>query len=172
MIRSPRPALLSRCALLCINGPLYIVDHKVGGIVRCQRHFGHGFSSRVQCMSPRRRLRANRERWRAQQVMRDYRRRTAADLAGVLALFGHCAVPGNAWTAAGVAHRFARDGAEAASAAEPAMRLCSGCPVIEECRQWASIDRYTGLAAGSSWVRGSEYDAATTINNSRPRVSA
>lgn len=52
------------------------------------------------------------------------------------------------------------------------MRLCSGCPVIEECRQWASIDRYTGLAAGSSWVRGSEYDAATTINNSRPRVSA
>ena len=56
-------------------------------------------------MSPRRRLRANRERWRAQQVMRDYRRRTAADLAGVLALFGHCAVPGNAWTAAEVAHR-------------------------------------------------------------------
>ena len=164
--------VLSRCALLCINGPLYNIDHKVGGIVRCQRHFGHGFSSRVQYMSPRRRLRANRERWRAQQVMRDYRRRTAADLAGVLALFGHCAVPGNAWTAAEVAHRFARDGAEAASAAEPAMRLCSGCPVIEECRQWASIDRYTGLAAGSSWVRGSEYDAATTINNSRPRVSA
>lgn len=117
--------VLSRCALLCINGPLYNIDHKVGGIVRCQRHFGHGFSSRVQYMSPRRRLRANRERWRAQQVMRDYRRRTAADLAGVLALFGHCAVPGNAWTAAEVAHRFARDGAEAASAAEPAMRLCS-----------------------------------------------
>lgn len=118
----PPLAYLSRCALLCINGPLYNIDHKVGGIVRCQRHFGHGFSSRVQCMSPRRRLRANRERWRAEQVMRDYRRRTAADLAGVLALFGHCAVPGNAWTAAEVAHRFARDGAEAASAAEPAMR--------------------------------------------------
>lgn len=32
--------------------------------------------------------------------------------------------------------------------------LCDQCPVIVLCRQWATLDRYTGIAAGTTWNTG------------------
>lgn len=118
-------------------------------------------------MSPRRTSRAGREAWAHQQRRRRVTRFRAMELASVLALEGNCAVPGSGWDAAEKQHLMARSNVEAAAAAVTALALCTECPVVEACRLWAELDRYTGLAAGRSWIRGREYDPATTINNSR-----
>ena len=120
-------------------------------------------------MSPKRRLLVNRRRWRTQQLNRIWRQRTAAELALLLVSEGHCAMPGTGWNEAERLHASAPNNAAAAEAAAAVLQLCQECPVVEECAQWATVDRYTGLAAGSSWIRGNEYDPNTTINNSRPR---
>ena len=121
-------------------------------------------------MSPRRPPRQARLRWRAQKTAREHRLRTATELAGVLVTNGNCALAGSGWDTAEIGHATATSNRAAATAAAPALKLCAACPVIEECRQWATVDRYTGLAAGSSWVRGAEYDADTTRNNSRTKA--
>lgn len=121
-------------------------------------------------MSPRRRPLQARRRWRALKAARERRLRSATELAGVLVTSGNCAFPGSGWDAAEIGHAAAASNLAAAAAAAPALQLCAACPVVEECREWATVDRYTGLAAGSSWVRGTEYDAGTTRNNSRPRA--
>ena len=118
-------------------------------------------------MSPRRTSRAGREAWAAQKHRRQVTQFRAIELAAVLAIEGDCAVPGSGWNAAEQRHAGARSDAEAADAAAPAMALCAECPVAGECRLWAGLDRYTGLAAGRSWVRGRAYDPSTTINHSR-----
>ena len=118
-------------------------------------------------MSPRRTSRAGREAWAVQERRRRVTQFRVAELAVVLALEGDCAVPGSGWDVAEQGHVGARSDAEAAAAAAPAMALCGECAVLEVCRLWATLDRYTGLAAGRSWVRGREYDPSTTINNSR-----
>lgn len=118
-------------------------------------------------MSPRRTSRAGRKAWAAQQHRRQMIQFRAIELAAALALEGDCAVPGSGWNAAEQRHVEARSDAEAADAAAPAMALCAECPVVEACRLWAALDRYTGLAAGRSWIRGRAYDPSTTINHSR-----
>lgn len=123
-------------------------------------------------MSPRRRLRANRQLWRARERDRAWRSRMATDLALVLATQGNCAVPDNGWDAAEAAYASASNNLDAATAAESVLWRCEGCPVISECAQRATIDRYTGLAAGSAWVRGQEYDPTRTINNPRAKNAA
>ena len=105
-------------------------------------------------MTSRRPLLKNRRVWRTHLLNRIWRQRQATDLAGLLALEG---APHNA---------------AAAEAARTVLELCDDCPVIGECAQWAHVDRYTGLAAGSSWIRGQEYDPSTTINNPRPKNTA
>lgn len=51
-------------------------------------------------------------------------------------------------------HEFAANQAEATAAAAPLLEICATCPIVEECRQWAILDRYTGIAAGSAWIKG------------------
>lgn len=123
-------------------------------------------------MSPRRRSVANRRQWRTHQLNRIWRHREASELALILVSEGNCAVPGTGWNAAEISHATAPSNAAAAQAADSVLSMCIDCPVLSECAQWASIDRYTGLAAGSSWIRGKEYDPHTTINNSRPKTGA
>lgn len=123
-------------------------------------------------MSPRRRSVANRRVWRAHKLNRIWRHREAAELALILVSAGNCAVPGTGWNQAEIRHATAPNSSAAADAAHQALKFCIDCPVINECAQWATIDRYTGLAAGSSWIRGQEYDPNTTINNPRPKTTA
>ena len=123
-------------------------------------------------MTARRPLLKNRRVWRTHLLNRIWRQRQATDLAGLLALEGNCAIPGTGWTDAEIRHANAPHSAAAAEAARSVLELCDDCPVIGECAQWAHVDRYTGLAAGSSWIRGQEYDPTTTINNPRPKNTA
>lgn len=51
-------------------------------------------------MSPRRRLRANREKWRADQTGRNIRLKIATHLAAVLVIHGNCARPETGWSEA------------------------------------------------------------------------
>lgn len=53
-------------------------------------------------------------------------------------------------------HAAARSQVVAAKAARPLLRICGGCPIVAECRSWAEVDRYTGIAAGAAWVNGVE----------------
>jgi len=53
-------------------------------------------------------------------------------------------------------HANAGTQAVARQAALPLLAVCTGCPVITECRAWAKIDDYTGIAAGTAWVNGLE----------------
>lgn len=123
-------------------------------------------------MSPVRALLVNRRRWRTHQLNRMWRHRTAAELAALLVEEGNCAIPNTGWTAAEKQHTEAPNNAAAAAAADKVLSLCIDCPVLNECARWATVDRYTGLAAGSSWIRGKEYDPHTTINNPRPKTGA
>ena len=123
-------------------------------------------------MSPRRRLLKNRRAWRAHERERAWRSRMATDLALVLVTQGNCAVPDNGWDAAEAAYASARNNLAAAAAAETVLWRCEECPVAGECAQRAKIDRYTGLAAGSAWIRGKEYNPTRTINNPRAKNTA
>lgn len=124
------------------------------------------------CMSPRRRLRANRELWQARQISRELRHDEASHLAGVLALNGNCARPDTGWSDAEMRFARAANAEEAASAAAMALVLCDECPVRFECHRWATVDRYTGLAAGSAWVRGRDFEPTSTINQPPQRGRA
>lgn len=58
------------------------------------------------------------------------------------------------WSDCETKHLQAATKVQAAAAAEPAMEMCRECPVVGLCRQWAEVDRYTGLAAGQAWTAG------------------
>lgn len=58
------------------------------------------------------------------------------------------------WNQQEALHAVARSQPEAAAAALPLVTICRGCPIVEECRQWAVVDRYTGIAAAAAWVNG------------------
>lgn len=68
-----------------------------------------------------------------------------------------CAERGEWWSQQEAAHEQASTAREAVAAAAPAMRLCAGCPETGaegRCALRASLDAYTGLAAGQAWVSG------------------
>lgn len=58
------------------------------------------------------------------------------------------------WNRQERAHADATSQAEARVAAAPLLGICATCPIVGECRQWAILDSYTGIAAGSAWVKG------------------
>ena len=45
---------------------------------------------------------------------------------------------------------------EAHAAADPLLRICANCRIVAACRDWASVDDYTGIAAGAAWVNGKQ----------------
>ena len=59
------------------------------------------------------------------------------------------------WNVQETAHAQAATSDQARDAAQPLLDLCAACPLIEACREWAALDRYTGIAAGQAWVDGS-----------------
>lgn len=67
-----------------------------------------------------------------------------------------CVSKGEQWSRQEEIHRQAttRDGERKAAA--PLLRVCATCPIIAECRTWAAIDEYTGIAAGTEWSHGSD----------------
>jgi hypothetical protein len=58
------------------------------------------------------------------------------------------------WNAQEAVHGAAETQAAARVAAWPLVEVCHGCPVVQLCAEWASVDRYTGIAAGAAWVNG------------------
>lgn len=69
-----------------------------------------------------------------------------------------CVGMGRTWSEHEAKHEQATTPAEAARAAAPLVRVCRECPIMAECRTWATLDSYTGIAAGSLWVKGVERD--------------
>ena len=68
-----------------------------------------------------------------------------------------CGGRGDWWSQREAAYEHAVTAREAAAAAAPAVRLCTGCPESGEdgrCALRARLDSYTGLAAGQAWVSG------------------
>lgn len=85
-----------------------------------------------------------------------------------------CKARGEWWTRREVLHARATTREEAASATGPALKLCARCPFYDTCEQWAQLDDYTGLAAGSVYINGRRRKADTVIPRppQRPRRSA
>lgn len=69
-----------------------------------------------------------------------------------------CVGMGRRWSQLEARHEQATTPSEAARAAAPLVEVCRQCPISAECRTWAVLDSYTGIAAGSLWVKGIERD--------------
>lgn len=67
-----------------------------------------------------------------------------------------CGEQGDTWNLYEQLHAAAVTPVEARAAAAPLLEICRSCPIVDACRSWASLDNYTGIAAGSRWVDGSE----------------
>jgi hypothetical protein len=65
-----------------------------------------------------------------------------------------CKTESRLWQKAEAGVSQATSGAAAAEAAAPALALCAVCTMSDACEEWARMDRYTGLAAGRWWFRG------------------
>lgn len=63
------------------------------------------------------------------------------------------------WNAQEQLHDQATTQGMARAAAAPLLQICADCPVVAECRTWAVVDDYTGIAAGTAWVNGMEQPA-------------
>jgi len=53
-------------------------------------------------------------------------------------------------------HDSATSQGAARAAATPLLKICARCPIVAECRSWAIVDEYTGIAAAAAWVNGVE----------------
>lgn len=99
---------------------------------------------------------ALRERQRTQRT------ELAIRLASQLAVEGRCATPGTHWNAAELLHQEATTQKLAQWAADMVLGYCAECPVIALCHRWATVDNYTGLAAGQAWVNGEPHAPRST----------
>ncbi len=82
------------------------------------------------------------------------RRVLATDLLDQMDGQGACKGQSVLWTDCEKRHLAAKTKKEAAAAAAPALELCQDCPVIALCNELATVDEYTGLAAGLAWTDG------------------
>lgn len=55
--------------------------------------------------------------------------------------------------------------------AQPLLAICAGCPAVIECRSWAEVDEYTGIAGGAAWVNGVEKPVHWRQASGRSRAS-
>ena len=67
-----------------------------------------------------------------------------------------CGEDSKLWNQQEELHDSATNQAVARSAATPLLQICAACPIVAECREWAIVDEYTGIAAGTAWVNGVE----------------
>jgi hypothetical protein len=82
-----------------------------------------------------------------------------AAAAPLLTITAVCAGEQESWSRQERKHRRARTQTTAAEAAAPLLRLCARCPLIDNCRDWAVVEKYTGIAAGTAWAAGIERPA-------------
>lgn len=87
-------------------------------------------------------------------MRRREREARAQELAEFLAWNGSCREQRQVWGVAERDHGAAMTKWTARVAAAPAIEMCTGCPALAHCAEWAEIDRYTGLAAGKAWIDG------------------
>lgn len=65
-----------------------------------------------------------------------------------------CRGLGQWWSQREAAHNTARTPHDAEAAAAPALQLCSRCPIVDACAEFADVAEYTGLAAGAVYFDG------------------
>lgn len=90
------------------------------------------------------------------------RRVLADDLLERMGGQGACKGQSALWADSETRHLAATTKLAATDAAAPALDLCQDCPVVALCNQWATVDRYTGLAAGLAWTDGKSRRAEIT----------
>lgn len=61
---------------------------------------------------------------------------------------------GSWWAALEDSHEAATTPGQSRAVVARAKQVCGQCPAMAACSTWASIERYTGLAAGSAWQDG------------------
>jgi hypothetical protein len=85
---------------------------------------------------------------------------------------GRCAGQGDRWTQLEQRHR--RAGAEKAQDVieEISRDFCHGCPARVGCAQWASVQQYTGLAAGAAYEEGERQDPVWSVPRSGRRKAS
>lgn len=84
------------------------------------------------------------------------RRDALAQAAAVRLVAAACSGLGRKWDRQEQLHLDATTHEQAVRAARPLTAICASCPIVTECRAWAEVDQYTGIAAGSAWVKGVE----------------
>ncbi|WP_286930668.1 MULTISPECIES: hypothetical protein [Aeromicrobium] len=77
----------------------------------------------------------------------------AASLA-VQLLDGNCRDRGRIWIESEARWLRLKSPPVAEELARTLTAMCDQCPVLELCKQWAELDRYTGIAAGTTWSGG------------------
>lgn len=71
---------------------------------------------------------------------------------------------GRAWEQLEAQHAAAESPAEATALVALIRRsFCDGCPAFMTCARWAETERYTGLAAGGAYDKGSRQPAGWTV---------
>lgn len=84
------------------------------------------------------------------------RKEVLAQAASVRLVAAACAGQGKKWNQHEQLHKDATTHEQALTSAGPLVAVCATCPIVVECRTWAEADEYTGIAAGSAWVKGVE----------------
>jgi len=75
-----------------------------------------------------------------------------------------CVSKGVFWSRHEQAHKEATTREEAVAAAAPLVKICRSCPIVSECANWAALDSYTGIAAGTFWSKGKRRDVELVRN--------
>ncbi|GAA5000252.1 hypothetical protein [Actinopolymorpha pittospori] len=70
-----------------------------------------------------------------------------------------CGEERDTWNRQEQLHDAATTQAAALAAATPLLQICASCRIVADCRQWAIVDEYTGIAAGTAWTNGVEKSA-------------
>jgi len=65
-----------------------------------------------------------------------------------------CRGLGTWWSQREAAHNAASTRRAAEAAAAPALQLCTRCPIVDACAEFATSAEYTGLAAGAVYFDG------------------
>lgn len=76
------------------------------------------------------------------------------------------------WTRQELQHASAATQSEARQAALPLLEVCARCPIVAECRAWAEVDDYTGIAGAAAWVNGVEKPAHWVRRQADPRLAS
>ncbi len=77
---------------------------------------------------------------------------------------GACAGQGRTWSSLEREHRRARTEVATRAVLEEVRRdFCGNCPALLACGQWAQVQAYTGLAAGTAYEEGKRKDATWVV---------